>query len=402
MSDQFNPNDPAFLQDPYPTYDRLRRESPIFFDDESGLWFCSRHEDVDFMLRDRRLGRAIDPEILPKEKVPAPPPPEYLPFTRLSANSMFDKEPPDHTRLKMLVHKVFTPRRATLLRDEIQAITDSLLDQIETGSEVDLIENFATPLPVQVIAELLGVPQEERHQLRPWSQAIVAMYELDHTEQEAERAIQAAESFSTYLRDLARQRTLSPQEDLISELALVRESGDKLSEDELIATCVLLLNAGHEATVNVIGNGLLALCNHRDQWQRLLHNPALIETAVEEMMRFDTPLQLFQRWVLAPFDYKGLHLQPGMRLGLMFGAANRDPAVFPNPHHFDIGRTPNPHLAFGAGIHFCLGAPLARLELQIAFATLLRRFPNLQLVEPRPKFRPKYVIRGLESLIVKL
>jgi cytochrome P450 len=391
MGGLFNPHDPAFLQDPYPTYDRLRTDSPIFFDGESGLWFCSRYEDVDFMLRDRRLGRAIDPAILPKDKTPAPPPPELLPFTRLSANSMFDKEPPDHTRLKMLVHKVFTPRRVNRLRDNIQAITDSLLDEVQAEGTVDLIEAFATPLPVQVIAELLGVPKSDRHQLRPWSQAIVAMYELDHTEQEAEQAVHAA-----------RQRYFSPQDDLISELAYVRESGDKLSEDELIATCVLLLNAGHEATVNVIGNGLLALCNHPHQWQRLLHNPALIGTAVEEMMRFDTPLQMFQRWVLAPFDYKGLRLQPGMRLGLMFGAANRDPAVFPNPHQFDIGRSHNPHLAFGAGIHFCLGAPLARLELQIAFATLLRRFPNLERVEPQPKFRPKYVIRGLESLTVRL
>ena len=182
--------------------------APIFFDDESGLQFCSRYEDVDFMLRDRRLGRAIDPAILPEDEVPHPPPPEQLPFTRLSANSMFDKEPPDHTRLKMLVHKVFTPRRVNQLRDNIQAITDSLLDEAQAESEVDLIEAFATPLPVQVIAELLGVPQSDRHQLRPWSQAIVTMYELDHTEQEAERAVQAAGAFSDYLRDLARQRYL--------------------------------------------------------------------------------------------------------------------------------------------------------------------------------------------------
>ncbi len=228
------------------------------------------------------------------------------------------------------------------------------------------------------------------------------MYELDHTPEEAARAIQAAEDFSAYLRDLSRERARHPQDDLISELALVQEAGDRLSEDELIATCVLLLNAGHEATVNVIGNGLLALFKHPDQWQRLLENPGLVETAVEEMMRYDTPLQLFQRWVLAPFDYKGIRLEPGMRMGLIFGAANRDPAVFPDPHRFDIGRSPNSHLAFGAGIHYCLGAPLARLELQIAFATLLRRFPRMQLAGPPPIFRPKYVIRGLESLNVTL
>ena len=264
MSSQFNTHDPAFLQDPYPTYDRLRAESPIFYDQESGLWLCSRYEDVDYLLRDRRLGRAIDPAILPADKVPDPPPPEYLPFTSLGANSMFDKEPPDHTRLKTLVHKVFTPRRTYRLRDDIQAITDSLLDEAQAAGEVDLLEAFATPLPVAVIGELLGVPPADRGMLRPWSQAIVALYELDHTAEEAARAIQAAEDFSAYLRDLSRARARNPQDDLISELALVREAGDRLSEDELIATCVLLLNAGHEATVNVIGNGLLALFKHPD------------------------------------------------------------------------------------------------------------------------------------------
>jgi len=400
MSVQFDAHDAAFLQDPYPTYDRLRLENPIFFDAESGLWFCSRYEDVDFFLRDRRLGQAIDPSLLPEDKTPVPA--EQSSFARLGANSMFDMEPPDHTRLKKLVHKVFTPRRVNRLRDSIQAITDDLLNQAQEEGRVDLLDSFAAPLPVQVIAELLGVPQSDRYRLRPWSQAIVAMYELDHTAAEEEQALQAADDFSNYLRDLARRRSQHPRDDLISDLALVEEAGDQLSEDELIATCVLLLNAGHEATVNVIGNGLLALNNHRDQWQRLLDDPALIDTAVEEMMRYDTPLQLFRRWVLEAFEYKGLSFLPGMQLGLMFGAANRDPAVFPEPHRFDIGRDPNPHLTFGAGIHYCLGAPLARLELQIAFATLLRRFPHLELLDSPPVFRPKYVIRGLESLTVQL
>ena len=400
MSVHFDAHDAAFLQDPYPTYDRLRAKSPIFFDEESGLWFCSRHEDVDFFLRDRRLGRAIDPALLPADQ--APPPLEETSFARLGANSMFDMEPPDHTRLRTLVHKVFTPRRVSLLRDNIQAITDNLLDRVQDEGQVDLLESFAAPLPVQVIAELLGIPEEDRFRLRPWSQANVAMYELDHTEAEAHLAHQAADEFSAYLRDLARRRSREPRNDLIRHLALVEDSGDQLTEDELIATCVLLLNAGHEATVNVIGNGLLALYTHPDQWQRLLRNPRMVETAVEEMMRYDTPLQLFRRWVLEAFDYKGQRLEPGMKLGLMFGAANRDPDAFPNPHQFDIGRSPNPHLTFGAGIHYCLGAPLARLELQIAFATLLRRFPNLRLIEPRPVFLPKYVIRGLQSLHVAL
>jgi len=391
--------DAAALQDPYPLFDRLRAENPIFLDEESGLWFCSRFEDVDFFLRDRRLGRAIDPDLLPAAQAPAASADSA--FARLGANSMFDMEPPDHTRLKMLVHKVFTPRRVSRMREEIQAVTDGLLDEAQALGEVDLLQVFAEPLPVEVIAGLLGVPDEDRGYLRPWSQAIVAMYELDHTEEEARRAHQAAEDFSDYLRDLARLRRRQPQDDLISELALVEEAGDQLSEDELISTCVLLLNAGHEATVNVIGNGLLALMTYRDQWQRLLDDPGLVPTAVEEMMRYDTPLQLFRRWVLEAFEYRGIGLEPGMQLGLMFGAANRDPAVFPDPDRFDAGRAPNAHLSFSAGIHYCLGAPLARLELRIALGSLLRRFPDMQLVST-PRFRPKYVIRGLEALNVRL
>jgi cytochrome P450 len=354
---------------------------------------------VDFFLRDRRLGRAIDPDLLPAAQAPAASADSA--FARLGANSMFDMEPPDHTRLKMLVHKVFTPRRVSRMREEIKAVTDGLLDEAQALGEVDLLQVFAEPLPVEVIAGLLGVPDEDRGYLRPWSQAIVAMYELDHTEEEARRAHQAAEDFSDYLRDLARLRRRQPQDDLISELALVEEAGDQLSEDELISTCVLLLNAGHEATVNVIGNGLLALMTYRDQWQRLLDDPGLVPTAVEEMMRYDTPLQLFRRWVLEAFEYRGIGLEPGMQLGLMFGAANRDPAVFPDPDRFDAGRAPNAHLSFSAGIHYCLGAPLARLELRIALGSLLRRFPDMQLVS-MPRFRPKYVIRGLEALNVRL
>ncbi|MFN2135028.1 MAG: cytochrome P450, partial [Candidatus Promineifilaceae bacterium] len=230
--------DAQTLQDPYPLYDRLRVENPIFFDEVSGLWFCSRYEDVDFFLRDRRLGRAIDPDLLPAAQAPAGAVSADSAFARLGANSMFDMEPPDHTRLKMLVHKVFTPRRVSRMREKIQAVTNSLLDEAQARGEVDLLQVFAEPLPVQVIAGLLGVPDDDRGYLRPWSQAIVAMYELDHTEEEARCAHQAAEDFSYYLRDLARLRRRQPQDDLISELALVEEAGDQLSEDELISTCV--------------------------------------------------------------------------------------------------------------------------------------------------------------------
>jgi cytochrome P450 len=287
-----------------------------------------------------------------------------------------------------------------LLRGQIQAITDDLLDAAAAQGHMDLLEGFATPLPVTVIAALLGVPEADRHLLRPWSQAIVAMYELDHTPQQEHAAVQAAIEFADYLRHLAQQRRADPRDDLITALALVEEQGDHLTEDELISTCVLLLNAGHEATVNVIGNGMLALLHHPAQFEHLKSNPALVSSAVEEMMRYDTPLQLFRRWVLEDVTYQGVELKQGMEIGLMFGAANRDPAVFDQPHTFDITRQHNPHIAFGGGVHYCLGAPLARLELQIAIRTLTERFPHLHINGPDPIYRPAYVIRGLQSFPV--
>ncbi len=398
--DAFDPLSLDFIANPYPVYDQLRASTPCFWHEASQLWFFTTHHAVEQLLRDRRFGRSIL-HVLSREQAGLPPErPELEPFTRLGANSMFDKEPPEHTRLKALVHKVFTPRRVEQLRQQIQAITDDLLNAVAAQGGMDLLEDFATPLPVTVIAELLGVPEADRHRLRPWSQAIVAMYELDHTPEQERAAVQAATEFADYLRHLARQRRTNPHDDLITALALVEEQGDRLSEDELIATCVLLLNAGHEATVNVIGNGMLALLQHPDQFAQLRHNPTLVPSAVEEMMRYDTPLQLFRRWVLADVVYEGVELQQGMQIGLMFGAANRDPAVFDSPHMFDISRNPNPHIAFGGGVHYCLGAPLARLELQIAIKTLIERFPNLRIDGPAPSYRPAYVIRGLQSFPV--
>jgi cytochrome P450 len=397
---RFDPAAADFIRNPYPVYDHLRATTPVFWHAESRMWFFTTHADVEYLLRDRRLGRSIL-HVLAREALGWPPERDDLkPFTRLGANSMFDKEPPEHTRLKALVHKVFTPRRVEQLRGQVQAITDALLDAVQSAGRMDLLADFATPLPVTVIAELLGVPEADRHHLRPWSQAIVAMYELDHTPEQERQAVQAAQEFADYLRVLARKRRADPRDDLITALALVEEQDDRLTEDELISTCVLLLNAGHEATVNVIGNGMLALLHHPDQLARLRENPQWVKTAVEEMLRYDTPLQLFRRWVLEDMTYNGVELRQGTEIALLFGAANRDPAVFSDPHDFDITRQPNPHIAFGGGVHYCLGAPLARLELQIAMATLLRRCPHLQIDGPEPEFRPAYVIRGLTAFPV--
>ena len=397
----FDPNSPDFKRDPYPTYVDLRRDAPIFRDAQTGFWFVSRHADVSALLRDRRLGRSIE-HVLSREALGLPPKnPRYASFTKLSENSMFDKEPPDHTRLRGLVRKAFTPRRIESLRDQIQMITNALLDAAVPRGEIDVLEDFAVPLPVTVIAELLGVPEADRHRLRPWSHDIVALYELNHTPEQADRAIQAAEEFSDYLRHLARERKDNPQDDLISALATVEEAGEMLTEDELISTCVLLLNAGHEATVNVFGNGLLALFQNPDQLRLLLeHRIELIKPAVEELLRYDTPLQLFRRWVLEDLEFGGFHFKQGEEIALLFGSANRDPEAFPDPERLDITRAENPHVTFSLGIHFCLGAPLARMELQIALGTLLQRLPTMRL-DYQPEFRDSYVIRGLKDLVIR-
>jgi cytochrome P450 len=396
---QFDPLSPEFKRDPYPVYAVLREETPIFYHDTMRFWFVSRHEDVSALLRDRRFGRSIE-HIMSREEAGLPPRnPAYASFHKLGAHSMFDKEPPDHTRLRSLVHKVFTPRRVELLRGKIEAISNDLIDRALPKGRMDLLEDFAVPIPVTVIAELLGISESDRHHLRPWSNDIVALYELNHTPEQAARAIAAAEEFSDYLRNLARLRKREPQDDLITALATVEEAGDVLTEDELISTCVLLLNAGHEATVNVVGNGMLALFKNPQQFHLLRDQPEHLATAIEELMRYDTPLQLFRRWVLEDVIYKGVAFKRGQEIALLFGAANRDPLVFAQPDQLDITRKENPHISFSLGIHYCLGAPLARLELQTALSTLLRRLPNLRL-EVEPEYRDGYVIRGLKDLIV--
>ena len=257
-------------------------------------------------------------------------------------------------------------------------------------------------MPVYVICEMLGWPAEDRHRLRPWSADIVRLYEKDYSDEDVLRAEAAAEEFADMLGDLADQRRSDPRDDLISAFALLESDGETLSKDELIASCMMLLNAGHEAVVNSAGNGLLALLRHPDQWQRLQKNPAMIKTAIEEMLRYDSPLQFFHRYVLDDMTYGEFGFKKGDMIGLLYGSANRDPDAFDRPDSFDVGRDPNRHLAFGLGPHFCLGAPLARLELKILFSKLLRRFPDIQLHDERPRYRTGLVFRGLRQLSVQL
>jgi len=279
-------------------------------------------------------------------------------------------------------------------------VTDELVENALQQGEFDLISTIAEPLPVTVIAEMLGVPEQDRHLLRPWSADICGMYELDPSPEAAATAVRACEEFGAYLVALSRERRARPQDDLVTALTQVVDAGDVLSEDELVGTCVLLLNAGHEATVGVTGNGWWSLFRHPAELARLQADPSLLPTAVEELLRYDTPLQIFERWVLEEVEIDGTTVPRGAELGLLFGSANRDPDVFDDPARFDVGRTVNPHVSFGAGLHFCLGAALARLELQTSFGTVLRRLPGLELLE-EPVWRPGYVIRGLESLRVR-
>ena len=266
---------------------------------------------------------------------------------------------------------------------------------------MDFVADLATPLPVLVIAELLGWPDQERHRLRPWSARIVRLYEKDHTTQDEERAESATTEFAAMLTELAAERRATPRDDLISALVAVCDEGDRLTADELISTCMLLLNAGHEATANAAGNGLWALLRHPEQMRRLRAEASMLPAAVDEMLRYDAPLQLFHRYVLEDLEFGGFELRRGEMIGLLYGSANRDSQAFDRADEFDVGRAPNRHLAFGAGVHFCLGAQLARLELEVLVETLLRRLPMLRLDGEQPRYRPGLVFRGLESLNIR-
>ncbi|MGC5014841.1 cytochrome P450 [Streptosporangium sp. DT93] len=398
---RFDPWNPEFVAHPYDAYDELRRERPVSFFEPTGQWLVARHADVNALLRDRRLGRSYL-HVATHAEFGRPDDPEFQdPFWRVIRAGMLDVEPPVHTRLRRLVSKAFTPRMVEALRPKVARMAGRLVDDFVERGGGDLIAEVAEPLPVTVIAEMLGVPEADRHLLRPWSAQICGMYELRPSAEAQHTAVRAAEEFSAYLVELARARRADPGDDLISALALVADEGDRLTEEELVGTCVLLLNAGHEATVNVTGNGWWALFRNPAELDRLRADPGLLPTAVEELMRWDTPLQMFERWVLEDISVGGVDIPRGTEVALLFGSANRDPEVFADPGRLDVTRADNPHISFGAGIHFCLGAPLARVELIESFGALLRRAPRAELVT-EPAWKPGYVIRGLESLQVRV
>lgn len=397
----YAPLSQAFIADPYPVFERLRADHPVIYDPATNQWLVSRFADVGALLRDRRLGRSYVHVASHEEFGRTPPPAWQAPFDDSLRLQLIDMEPPDHTRLRRLVSTAFTPRTVEGLRPRVTELVDGLVEAALERREFDLLADLIEQLPVAVIAELLGIPTADRPLLRPWSADMTVMFELARSENDERRAVRATVEFSDYLRGLVRDRRARPEADLLSQLAMVAEAGDRLSEDELIATAILLLNAGHEASVNGAANAWWTLFRHPDALAALRAHPDLVPTAVEELLRFDTPAPMFERWVLEDIELHGVSIPRGQELALLFGSANRDPAQFMNADSLVLDRSPNPHLSFGAGIHFCLGAPLARLELAILFRTILERMPTLELVA-EPAWKPRFILRGLQALPVRV
>jgi cytochrome P450 len=385
-----SPRDPAFVQDPYPFYDRARALGPLFLWEDYGFPCAAGHAEVSALLRDRRFGRELPADLKP------PRPAHLADFYALDDRSMLDREPPSHTRLRGLVLRAFTSRRIAALGPDIAALAEALIAALPPG-EFDLITAFAEPLPVTVIARLLGVPEDMAPQLLAWSHAMVAMYQARRDRAVEDRANAAARDFAAFLRAHVDARRSRPADDLITALIAAEAQGDRLDTEELIATCVLLLNAGHEATVHAIGNGTAAILASGLDPARLFADPAATDATVEEVLRFDPPLHLFTRFALADTEALGHRFARGDTVGCLLAAAGRDPARFPDPHRFDPTRPAGPHLALGAGIHFCVGAPLARAELAIALPLLFARLPGLSLAAP-PTFADRYHFRGLAAL----
>jgi cytochrome P450 len=387
-----DPVDPDFYNNPYPAYHAIRAEVPIFKWEHYGMWCFARHEDVNALLRDRRFGRQIL-HVATREELGWPGTPEHLKaFYAFEEHSLLELEPPVHTRLRSLINRSFLSRQVEKLRPAIMSLSNGLIDRFEAQGEADLLTSFATPIPVIVICDMLGVPTDMAQQLLSWSHDMVAMYQARRDRAIEHAAVRATVEFSDFMRGYITRRRKSPGDDLLSELIRAEEQGQKLSEDELVTTAILLLNAGHEATVHAIGNGIKCLLEQNQHEE-------ITEAHVEETLRFDPPLHLFTRYALEDIEYAGISLKKGESVGLMLGAANRDPERFHEPDRFIPSRDPNPQVAFGAGIHFCIGAPLARLELAVALPLLFRRLPKLQLAE-LPVYRNAYHFHGLESLRV--
>ncbi|HOZ57072.1 MAG TPA: cytochrome P450 [Nakamurella multipartita] len=397
----FDPSSPEFLADPYPVYARLRAAGPILWHEQRQVHLITRFEPVHAALRDRRLGRAFDHRYRAADFGQPEPDPRWTRWAESERWSLLNLEPPDHTRLRRLVSAVFTPRAVRALRPVIEQYSDQTLGAARACGEFDLIADYAQPFSVAVICTLLGVPVTDGPRLLDWSHAIVKMYEISTADAHRFAAERAAGEFIDYVTELIAQRRAAPRDDLISQLIGIADQGDRLTQDEIVGTVIVLLNAGHEATVNTLGNGMRALLRHPDQWARVVTGQVDPSIAVEEMIRWDGPLQLFERWVLDDgVEIGGRQLRVGDRIAMLFGSANRDPARFTDPDRFDIGRGDTGHIGFGGGTHFCIGAPLARLEVAVSLDRLRRDGAGLELAA-EPEYEPFFVIRGLRELRVR-
>ncbi len=395
----FNPLAKGVLEDPYPQYRKLQSRDPIHRSRLVDGWVLTRYADINEVLTDSRF--MSDERKMPNfEKrrqqlikaagIPDDPP----------APGMLRLDPPDHTRLRSLVNKAFTPRAIEKLRPRVEEIVDELLDAVADKGSMDVIEDLAYPLPVMVIAEMLGVPAEDRDQLKRWSDEIVLTLGAIQGGDEVRRSYEAGKEMIAYIEKIAEERQREPRDDLLSALLAAEEEGDKLTIEEVYSTVLLILVAGHETTTNLIGNGLLALLRNPDQLELLRDDPALAQSAVEELLRYDSPVQATSRLVTEEVALNGHTVQPFQQVILLLGAANRDPEQFTDPDHLDITRDEGSPLSFSHGIHFCLGAPLARLEAQIALPAMLQRFPNLKLATERVEWGDGIILRGVKALPV--
>jgi cytochrome P450 len=383
-----SPTDPAFVQNPYPFYDCARAAGPFFHWAEYNLTCTGNAAAVNAIFRDRRFGR---------EPVnPLPIPDHLAPFYAVEAHSMLELEPPRHTRLRSLVLRAFTSRRIAALAPEIETLCHQLIDGFPAGS-FDLLPHYATQVPVIVIARLLGVPEDRADDLLSWSNAMVGMYMAGRTRATEDRAVAATRAFVAFLRGHIEARRTAPADDLITHLIAAEEAGERLTTEELISTCILLLNAGHEATVHTIGNGVKVLLETETPPDALSSDR--VEATVEEILRFDPALHMFTRWAYEDVDVMGHRFRRGDQVALLLAAANRDPGGWEEPGRFDPSRAIKPNASFGAGLHFCVGAPLTRLELQIALPVLFQRLPGLRMVEA-PDYADVYHFHGLRRLVV--
>jgi pimeloyl-[acyl-carrier protein] synthase len=398
----FNPLLPAFIEDPHPFLRRLREEDPVHWSPVFQVWVLTRYVDALAALHDRRLSASASgwenrAKFFYRAGSEATPPP-----MEVYRHWMLQMDPPDHTRLRSLLNKAFTSRVAESLRPRIQTLVDELLEHAGSGQEWDVVAGIAGPLPIRVICDLLGVPADGCERVMRWSHELLPSFGPIMSAQQLQQISATMAEFSRYIKELIALRKAQPEQHLLDGLIAARESGNRLSDEELVSTCILLVFAGHLTTVQLIANGLLTLLRHPQQVERLRGDPGLYASAVEEILRFDSPLQVVNRTASEDLEIGGKRILKGQMVLISLVAANRDPEQFPEPEMFDVGRTPNRHISFGYDCHYCAGAPLARLEAQIALETLLRRYPDVQLCSGALQRDRNLLLRGLRSLRVRL